>query len=60
MKTLARTIKQRLDNVVSYCTHFITNSVVKGMNSKIVSIRRRVGGYRNRENFKNVISFDCR
>ena len=59
MKTLARTIKQRLDNVVSYCTHFITNSVAEGMNSKIMSIKRRVGGYRNRENFKSAIFFHC-
>ena len=59
MKTLARTIKQRLDNVVSYCTHHITNSVAEGMNSKIMSIKRRVGGYRNRENFKTAIYFYC-
>jgi len=59
MKTLARTIKQRLENVVSFCTHHITNSVAEGMNSKIMSIKRRVGGYRNRENFKTAIYFYC-
>jgi transposase len=59
MKTLARTIKQRLDNVVSFCTYHITNSVAEGMNSKIMSIKRRVGGYRNRENFKTAIYFYC-
>lgn len=59
MKKVAKTIKQRLDNVVSYCTHGITNSVAEGLNSKIMSIKRRVGGYRNRENFKTAIFFYC-
>ncbi len=59
MKKLARTIKERIENVVSYCTHGITNAVAEGMNSKIMSIKRRVGGYRNRENFKTVIFFYC-
>lgn len=59
MKKVARTIKQRLANVVSYCTHRITNAVAEGMNSKIMAIKRRVGGYRNKENFKTAIFFHC-
>ena len=59
MKKVARTIKERLENVVSYCTHGITNAVAEGINSKIMSIKRRVGGYRNRENFKTAIFFYC-
>jgi len=59
MKKVARTIKERLANVVSYCTHEITNGVAEGINSKIMSIKRRVGGYRNRENFKTAIFFYC-
>ncbi len=59
MKSLARTIKERLSNVVSYCTHRITNAVAEGMNSKIMSIKRRVGGFRNIENFKTAIFFHC-
>jgi transposase len=59
IKKLARTIKERLVNVVSYCTHGITNAVAEGINSKIMSIKRRVGGYRNRENFKTAIFFYC-
>jgi transposase len=59
MKKVARTIKGRLENVVSYCTHGITNGVAEGMNSKIMSIKRRVGGFRNRENFKTAIFFYC-
>lgn len=59
LKQIARTIKERLRNVVSYCTHGITNAVAEGLNSKIMSIKRRVGGYRNRENFKTAILFHC-
>jgi transposase len=59
LKTVARTIKERLANVVSYCTHGITNAVAEGMNSKIMSIKRRVGGFRNVENFKTAIFFYC-
>jgi transposase len=59
MKKVARTIKERLPHVVSYCTHGITNAVAEGMNSKIMSIKRRVGGFRNIENFKTAIFFYC-
>lgn len=59
LKKVARTIKERLRNVVSYCTHGITNAVAEGLNSKIMSIKRRVGGYRNRDNFKTAILFHC-
>jgi len=53
------TIEEGLANVVSYCTHGITNAVAEGINSKIMAIKRRVGGYRNRENFKTAIYFYC-
>ncbi|MFN7683221.1 MAG: transposase [Planctomyces sp.] len=59
MQAVAKSIKERLGIVVSYCTHKITNAVAEGMNSKIMSIKRRVGGFRNRENFKTAIFFYC-
>jgi len=59
LKRVAKTIRDRLVNVVSYCTHGIINAVAEGLNSKIMSIKRRVGGYRNRENFKTAIYFYC-
>lgn len=59
MKKVARMIKKRLRNVVNYCDLGITNAVAEGINSKIMSIKRRVGGYRNRENFKTAIFFYC-
>ena len=59
MKKVARTIKKRIANIVTFCTHGITNGVAEGINSKIMSIKRRAGGYRNRENFKKAIFFYC-
>jgi transposase len=59
LKEAAKSIRERLPNVVSDCTHGITNAVAEGLNSKIMSIKRRVGGFRNRENFKTAIFFYC-
>ena len=59
MKRVARTIKERLTNVVSYCKHKITNAVAEGINSKIMAIKTRVGGYRNKQNFKTAVFFYC-
>jgi hypothetical protein len=52
-------LKERIDNIVTYCTHGITNGVAEGIHSKIMSIKRRAGGYRNIENFKKAIFFYC-
>ncbi|XZE36589.1 transposase [Pirellulaceae bacterium SH501] len=35
------------NNMVTYCTPGITNAVAEGIDSKIMSIQRRTGGYRN-------------
>ena len=59
IKQVAATIKERLPNVVSYCKHGITNAVAERINSKIMAIKRRVGGYRNIQNFITAIFFYC-
>ena len=59
VKKAAMTIKNHLDNVLTYCKHRITNAVAEGLNSKIMSIKRRACGYRNKENFKLAIYFFC-
>ncbi|MDM4018505.1 transposase [Roseiconus lacunae] len=58
-KTVARSIKERLANIVSYGTHRITNAVAEGINSKIMSIKRWVGGFRNIGNFQIATFFHC-
>jgi transposase len=59
MKKVGTTIRDHLANVVSYCIHGITNAVAERIDSKIMSINWRVGGYRNRENLKKAIYFYC-
>ena len=59
VKAVARMLAGRLGNVITYCRHQITNAVAEGLNSKIMAIKRRAGGYRNPNNFKTVIYFYC-
>ena len=59
VKKVAKMIQRRLENIVTYCKHFVTNAVAEGLNSKIMSIKRRAGGFRNPENFKTAIYFHC-
>lgn len=59
VKKAAMTIKSHLDNILTYCKHQITNAVAEGLNSKIMSVKRRACGYRNKENFKLAIYFFC-
>ena len=59
VKKVADMIHSRIDNVLSYCRHAITNGVAEGLNSKIMTIKRKCCGFRNVENFKTAIYFQC-
>jgi len=59
IKKVARMVRSHLHNVLTYCKHPITNGVAEGLNSKIMAIKRRACGYRNKENFKTAIYFFC-
>ncbi len=59
IKRVCAMIHEQLENVLSYCNHPITNAVAEGLNSKIMYINRRAGGFRNVENFKAAIYFHC-
>ena len=59
VKAVARMLAGRLSNVITYCRHQISNAVAESLNSKIMAIKRRAGGYRNPNNFKTVIYFYC-
>ena len=59
VKKVADMIHSRIDNVLSYCRHAITNGVAEGLNSKIMTIKRKCCGFRNVENFKTAIYFHC-
>lgn len=57
VKEVARMLARRIENVLSYCRHEITNAVAEGLNSKITAVKHRACGYRNKENFKTAIYF---
>lgn len=45
MKKVARMLKERLGNVVTWWRHPITNAVSEGLNSKIQSIKSAARGF---------------
>jgi transposase len=53
----ARIIERRLENILTYLTHHITNAVSEGLNAKIQWIKYSSRGFRNRERFKLAILF---
>jgi transposase len=57
VKRVARMIQRHLDGVLRFVKHPITNGVAEGLNSKIMSIKRKAGGFRNAQNFRTAISF---
>lgn len=59
MVAVAEMLKRHLDNILTYATHRITNATAEGINSKIMAVKRRAGGYRNKEHFKIAIYFFC-
>lgn len=52
-------IQRHLENILTFCRHRITNGVAEGLNSKIMAIKRKACGYRNRDHFKTAIYFFC-
>ena len=59
MRKVGGLIQRHLENILTFCRHRITNGVAEGLNSKIMAIKRRACGYRNREHFKTAIYFFC-
>ena len=47
VKQVAKTLKRHLAGVLRFVQHPITNGVAEGLNSKIMSIKRKAGGFRN-------------
>ena len=55
----AATLHNYLDGVLRYVRHPITNGVAEGLNSKIMSIKRKACGFRNAQHFTIAIYFHC-
>jgi transposase len=59
IRQVANIFQRHVDNIISFCRHRVTNAVAEGLNSKIMAIKRRACGYRNKEHFKTAIYFFC-
>lgn len=59
VKTVARTLKDHLVNLLTYFAHPITNALTEGFNSKIQAIRADARGFRRFANYRTRIYFFC-
>lgn len=59
VKRVARMLKRHREGVLRYVKHPITNGVAEGLNSQIMNIKRKAGGFRNAQNFTTAIYFHC-
>ena len=59
MKKVARMLKRRLVNVLTYIGHRITNAQSESLNSKIQWIKYTAHGFRSRKGFRRAIYFHC-
>jgi transposase len=57
--TVARTLKERLDGLLNYFHHGITNAFAEGINSKIQDLKSAARGFRSFENYRVSILFSC-
>lgn len=59
VSTIAKTIKQHLQNVLLFCKYPVTNALGEAVNGKIQHVKRMARGFRNLQSFKNAIYFHC-
>jgi len=50
-------LSRHIENILTFCLHRITNGDAEGLNSKIMSIKRKVCGYSDKDHFKTVFYF---
>ena len=58
-KKFVNSVKFHWSGIVAYFDKKVTNGVLEGINSKIQLAKRRARGYRNTNNFINMIYFLC-
>ena len=59
MVKVARMIKRRLPNLLTWFRHRISNGPAEGFNSHIQSIKSAARGFRNFDNYRTRILFFC-
>ena len=55
----AKTVRAHWSGIVHFVESHITNGILEGINSKIQLAKRRARGYRNINNFINMVHFLC-
>jgi transposase len=55
----AKTLKNHLENILTYFRHGITNSMSEGFNSRIQTIKSNARGFRGFKNYRTRILFYC-
>lgn len=55
--SLPKTLKRNFNEILNYFDSKLTNAILEGFNSVISIIKNRARGFRNMENFKNMIYF---
>ncbi len=55
----AKTVKGHGSGIIHFVESRITNGLLEGINSKVQLAKRRARGYRNTNNFINMIYFLC-
>ena len=59
MIDVARTLKHRFENIITYLQHQVTNAASESINAKIQWVKYTARGYRNKQNFVHAIYFHC-
>jgi len=59
MIEVARTLKRRFENILTYLRHRITNAASESINAKIQWVKYTARGFRNKKNFQIAILFHC-
>jgi transposase len=57
MIAVARTLKRRFENIITYLRHRVTNAASESINAKIQWVKYTARGFRNKQNFVQAISF---
>ena len=55
----AKTVKAHWSGIIHFVESRLTNGILEGINSKVQLAKRRARGYRNTNNFINMIYFLC-
>lgn len=59
MIQVARMLKRRFENIITYLQHRIANASSESINAKIPWVKYTARGFRNRQNFIHAIYFHC-